>query len=136
MINLSQNGFNLSCGWRRTVSAIDCNQLQSLVYTMSKRPTLLARMLSTVTGRRQPVPPTPTAPPRLAPRAPLSGEAQWARLNAVIARAADQAQAIAGRQTQARDQLDAADYAFRLLLQDLRGVMPTVAGLHPSYQTA
>jgi predicted RNase H-like nuclease (RuvC/YqgF family) len=96
-----------------------------LVNIMSSRPSLLARMMQAVSRRRQPVQvPVQVQPvgPAVA-RVPLSADAQWARLNTVIVRSLDRAQDISSHHAQARDQLDAAAYAFQLLLADLGTVM-------------
>jgi hypothetical protein len=95
-----------------------------LVNFMSSRPNLLARMVFAVTRRRplQASAPVPV-PLRAALRVPLTADAQWARLNAVVVGSTDRALGISLQHAQARDQLDAAAYALHLLLAELGTVM-------------
>jgi hypothetical protein len=94
---------------------------------MSSRPNLLARMMRAVRRRSQPVQvPVQVQVLPVVPavaRVPMSADVQWARLNKVIVRSLDRAQDISSQHAQARDQLDAAAYAFQLLLADLGTVM-------------
>jgi hypothetical protein len=78
-------------------------------------------MAQAVTRRRPPVP-VPQKVPALV-RPPMSADAQWARLNAVIVGSVDRAQGISSQHSLARDQLDAAAYALQVLLADLSTVM-------------
>jgi uncharacterized protein YPO0396 len=57
------------------------------------------------------------------PKAQLSAEAHWARVSAVVERSVDQARSIGQQQTQARQQLDAAEYNLQRLIDELSGVM-------------
>jgi hypothetical protein len=101
----------------------------------SAKPNLLARMVQAVT-RRQPVPVLARSLTPAVSRRPMTADAQWARLNAVIVGSVDRAHGISNQHTQARDQLDAAAYALHLLLAELRPVMQLPARLLSQGATA
>jgi hypothetical protein len=58
------------------------------------------------------------------PRQPMSLDAHWARVRAVVELSLTRTEAVSGYQAQARQQLDVADYTLQSLLEELRTVMP------------
>jgi type VI protein secretion system component VasF len=77
--------------------------------------------------------PVPRLP--LAPQFPMSREAHWSRLTAVVDRALSRGHDVNDRQDAARQQLDAAEYALDALLDDLGAVMPGYGRSRPGATT-
>lgn len=65
--------------------------------------------------------------PRQAPATPIGIAGQWVRLVTYIVTTIERAYATGRMQAEAADQIDAADYAYELLLAELGGVMPLPA---------
>jgi hypothetical protein len=64
-----------------------------------------------------------------AARSPLSSENQWGRVSSVVEQSVARSHEIRDRHGAARQQLDAAEYALHCLLEDLQGIMPSMARL-------
>jgi hypothetical protein len=79
-----------------------------------------------------------TPVPRLGPQvppSPMTREAHWSRLKAVVDRALSRGHDVSDRQDAARQQLDAAEYALDTLLDDLGTVMPGYGRSRPGATT-
>jgi hypothetical protein len=65
------------------------------------------------------------------PATPMSADAHWARVSAVIQQSASRAQGMSDRHLAARQQLDAAEYTLQQLIDDLNVVMRLPVTVQP-----
>lgn len=69
----------------------------------------------------------PTETPLAAEPQPLAEDVQWSRLSGVLSAGIDVADTACRLQREAADQLDAAQYSLKRMLEELVGVMPTAS---------
>jgi len=76
----------------------------------------------------------PEVPAGTAPAEPITGQAQWQRLSGVLQASIGASETACRLQSEAADQIDAAQYALQRMLDELTSVLPQAAA--PSRQPA